>query len=180
MMRPAEQAARKPGPDMTPSVLQLDQGLTFHSAPPATCCFSVVPAFRLGAPLPRRAHGEAGGAGTPRTGQKDRLWKRVHEVSLTVASAECGSDLSEVDYQLRGDPDLVLVVALIRASAVDVGAAVAAAGGKELVDLEVAHVVRRSTGHDNEEDPAEQWPVATYWPDWCGAADVSIIALSSR
>ena len=101
----------------------------------------------------------------------------IPAVSLAVASAECAGDLPEVDYMMRGDPELVLVVPLIRGSAVDVGAAVAAAGGKELVDLEVAHVVWCATGNDDEEDPAERWRVATYWPSWYASADVPIIAL---
>lgn len=101
----------------------------------------------------------------------------IPAVSLAVASTECGGDLPEVDYLMRGDPEPVLVVPLIRASAVDVGAAVAAAGGKDLVDLEVAHVVWCATGHDEDEDPAERWPVATYWPSWYAAVDVPIIAL---
>jgi hypothetical protein len=78
---------------------------------------------------------------------------------------------------LRGDADLITVVPLIGASAIDIGAAVAATGGKELVDLEVAHVLWCATGDDPEEDPGERWPVATYWPDWYAHADVPIIGL---
>jgi hypothetical protein len=60
---------------------------------------------------------------------------------------------------------------------VEVGAAVAASGGKELSELEVAHVVWCATGHDEDEDPAERWAFATYWPSWYAHADVLVIAL---
>jgi hypothetical protein len=78
---------------------------------------------------------------------------------------------------MQGDAELVLVVPLIRRSAVEVGAAVTAADGKELVDLEIAHVLWCATGHDDSEDPAERWAVATYWPSWYAHADVDVIAL---
>jgi len=101
----------------------------------------------------------------------------IPAVSLAVASVECEGRVPELDYLLRGDPDLVTVVPLISSSAVDVGAAVAASGGKELLDLEIAQVVWCAIGHAAEEDPAERWPVATYWPDWYAEKAVPIIAL---
>lgn len=107
----------------------------------------------------------------------DRTQLVIPAVSLAIASAECNGQLSELDFLMRGDADLVLVVPLIRRSAVEVGAAVAAAGGKELVDLETAHVVWCATGHDEDEEPGDRWAVATYWPSWYAHVDVEVIAL---
>lgn len=101
----------------------------------------------------------------------------IPAVSMAVASAECSGRLPELQYLLAGDPDQVLVVPLTHASAVEVGASFAAAGGKELVELEVAHVVWCATGHDDEDNTAEPWPVATYWPGWYADAGVPIISL---
>jgi hypothetical protein len=96
----------------------------------------------------------------------------VPAVSLAVASHECGGELPELDYLIQGDTDLVLVVPLAGESAVDVGAASAGLRGE---DLEIAHVVWCTTGHDN--DPASQWPVATYWSDWYAGSGVPVIGL---
>jgi hypothetical protein len=96
----------------------------------------------------------------------------VPALSLTVASHECGGELPELDYLIRGNTELVLVVPLAGESAVDVGAASTALRGE---DLEVAHVVWCATGHDD--DPASRWPVATYWPDWYTDSGVPVIGL---
>ena len=69
---------------------------------------------------------------------------------------------------------------LIGASAVEVGAAFAAGGGKKLLEMEVAHVVWCATGHDDgglESATGQAWPVATYWLDWNADAGVPVIAL---
>lgn len=101
----------------------------------------------------------------------------VPAVSLSAAAAECGGQLPELDYLFAGDPGRVLVVPLVQASAVDVGAAFSAAGGKELTDLEVAHVVWCATGDDDEDEPAQSWSVATYLPGWYADSNVPVIAL---
>jgi hypothetical protein len=94
-------------------------------------------------------------------------------LSLVVASHECGGDLPELDFLMRGDPDLVLTVPLARESAIDVGAASA---GPRVEDIETAHVLWCAAGHD-EDGRAGGWPVATYWPDWYAEAPVPIIPL---
>jgi hypothetical protein len=99
----------------------------------------------------------------------------VPALSLAVASHECDGDVPELDFLMRGDPDLVLTVPLARESAIDVGAASAAPHAE---DLEIAHVVWCATGHeDGSDQSASCWPVATYWPDWYAKASVPMIVL---
>jgi hypothetical protein len=95
-------------------------------------------------------------------------------LSLTVASHERGGELPELDFLIKGDPNLVLVVPLARESAVDVGAASTGLHGEA---LEVAHVMWCATGHDDDGDPASRWPIVTYWPDWYAGKGVRVIAL---
>jgi len=97
----------------------------------------------------------------------------IPALSLAVASHECSGELPEVDFLLRGDPDIVLTVPLTRESAVDVGAASTAAHAE---DLEIAHVVWCATGHEDG-DFSPSWPVATYWAAWYAKAAVPVIAL---
>ena len=97
----------------------------------------------------------------------------VPALSLVVASHECSGDLPELDFLMRGDPDLVLTVPLARESAIDVGAASAAPRAE---DLEIAHVVWCATGHDGG-DLTASWPVATYWPEWYAEVPVPVIPL---
>ena len=101
----------------------------------------------------------------------------VPAVSLAVASAECHGDLPELEYLIHGEPDSVLVVPLIGSSAVTVGAAVAESGGKEISELEIAHVVWCARGNDEDEGPDFRWPVATYWPSLYEKSGVPLIAL---
>ena len=101
----------------------------------------------------------------------------VPAVSLAIASAECNGVLPELGYLLSGDPDQVLVVPLVGGSAIDVGAALARTGAKELTELEVAHVVWCATGGTGEEQFTDPWPVATYWPDWYADKAVPVITL---
>lgn len=104
----------------------------------------------------------------------ERVTLLVPAVSLAVASHECSGRLPEIDFLMRGDPDLVLLVPLAYESAVDVGAASTTAHGE---DFEVAHVVWCATGHEDDGDSSSRWPVATYWPDWYTKASVPVIAL---
>jgi hypothetical protein len=98
----------------------------------------------------------------------------VPALSLAVASYECGGELPELRFLLDGDRDLVLVVPLARESAIDIGADSPDLRGEA---LEVAHVVWCATGHDDSPDPTDQWPVATYWPDWYAKTGVPVIPL---
>jgi hypothetical protein len=102
-----------------------------------------------------------------------RVTLLVPALSLAVASHECGGELPELDFLMRGDPELVLFVPLARESAVAVGAASVAPRGE---DLEVAHVVWCATGHDDG-DASSRWPVVTYWPEWYAGLGVPVIAL---
>lgn len=102
-----------------------------------------------------------------------RVTLLVPALSLAVASHECAGQLPELDFLMRGDPDLVLVVPLARESAVEIGAASTAARAEE---FETAHVIWCAAGHAAD-DPGARWPVATFWPEWYAHADVPIVSL---
>lgn len=78
----------------------------------------------------------------------------VPALSLAIASHDFGGELPELDYLLRGDPELVLVVPLARESAVDVGAAATAVRG-EGPGGRARGVVRDL--QDDDGDPASRW-----------------------
>lgn len=95
--------------------------------------------------------------------------------SIAAASSWCGGKLPELDFLLRGDPDLVMVVPLAWDAAVDVGAASAPPPTGE--DLEIAHVLWCATGHARDANPKAPWRVATYAPHLYDRKGVPVIEL---
>lgn len=94
--------------------------------------------------------------------------------SVVVASSWCGGKLPELDFLLRGDPDLVMVVPLAWDAAVEVGAA--SPPPPEGEDAELAHVLWCATGHLGGASAA-RWRVATYAPHLYEGKGVPVIAL---